>query len=153
VWWDFEDCDIPAGIPATNVSNNIISGLRTRGFKGPVSIDAYGDTWQLSRSTQEALASTGISLHHLPSSRKNLASDRTLMLDLVLWTVDHPPPAHLFVISTDSDLSSALHSLRMKNYNVLLACNSHSASPALLAAASVVWQWGKLARGEGLVAQ
>ncbi|EFJ18814.1 hypothetical protein SELMODRAFT_419609 [Selaginella moellendorffii] len=89
----------------------------------------------------------------LRRARKNLSSDRTLMLDLVLWTVDDPPPAHLFVTSTDSDLSSAFHLLRMKNYNVLLACNSHAASLALLAAASAVWQWGKLAREEGPVAQ
>ncbi|EFJ11575.1 hypothetical protein SELMODRAFT_426280 [Selaginella moellendorffii] len=79
----------------------------------------------------------GISLHHLPSSHKNLSSDQTLMLDLVLWTVDVPPPVHLFVTSKDSDLSSALHSLRMKNYNVLLACNSRAA----FATASAVWQW------------
>lgn len=67
VWWDFENCNVPVGIEVYKVGVNIVSGLRMCGFKGPVSISAYGDILQLSRSTQEALASTGIRLHHIPS--------------------------------------------------------------------------------------
>lgn len=67
VWWDFENCGVPKEIEKYYVSSNITSGLRNSGFRGPVSIHGYGDTIQLSRKVQEALTSTGISLHHVPS--------------------------------------------------------------------------------------
>ncbi|KAL2645481.1 hypothetical protein R1flu_013068 [Riccia fluitans] len=151
VWWDCENCNVPQGIEVYRVGINIVSGLRLSGFKGTVSISAYGDTLQLSRSTQEALASTGIRLHHVPSGGKD-SSDRALLVDLLLWTFDHPPPAHLFLISGDRDFSNALHRLRMRNYNILLACpHGTTVSPALLGAATHVWQWNSLVRGEGLL--
>lgn len=34
--------------------------------KGPIAIYAYGDVVQLSRSSQEALVASGISLNHVP---------------------------------------------------------------------------------------
>ncbi|KAG6542739.1 hypothetical protein Mapa_015814 [Marchantia paleacea] len=151
VWWDFENCNVPQGIEVYKVGVNIVSGLRLSGFKGPVSISAYGDTVQLSRTTQEALAATGIRLHHIPSGGKD-SSDRALLVDLILWTLEHPPPAHLFLISGDRDFSNALHRLRMRNYNILLACPAGTTvSPALLGAATHVWQWNSLVRGEGLL--
>lgn len=79
------------------------------------------------------------------------STDRALLVDLILWTVEHPPPAHLFLISGDRDFSDMLHRLRMKNYNILLACPSGGVvSPALLGAATHVWRWNSLVRGEGL---
>jgi hypothetical protein len=69
VWWDFENCHIPVGFEVHKVGYNIVSGLRTSGFKGPVSIAAYGDILQISRSAQEALTSTGIRLCHVPCGR------------------------------------------------------------------------------------
>lgn len=80
------------------------------------------------------------------------SSDRALLVDLILWTLEHPPPAHLFLISGDRDFSNALHRLRMRNYNILLACPAGTTvSPALLGAATHVWQWNSLVRGEGLL--
>ncbi|KAJ7546065.1 hypothetical protein O6H91_08G023000 [Diphasiastrum complanatum] len=155
VWWDFENCNVPTGIPAHKVSLNIVSALRMSGFKGPVTIAAYGDTLQLSRSVQEALCSTGIQIHHVPSGGKESdSSDRAILVDLILWTIDHPPPAHLFLISGDRDFSNTLHRLRMRNYNILLACPTGAHLSATLAgAASNVWQWNSLVRGEGLLAR
>ncbi|XP_024534961.1 uncharacterized protein LOC9657426 isoform X3 [Selaginella moellendorffii] len=154
VWWDFENCNVPYGIDAHRVGLNIVSGLRSSGFKGPVSISGYGDMLQLSRCVQESLSATGIRLHHVPSGGKESeSSDRALLMDLILWTIENPPPAHLFLISGDRDFSTALHKLRMRNYNVLLACPAGAyISPSLLGAASRVWYWNSLVRGEALVA-
>lgn len=74
-----------------------------------------------------------------------------ILVDLMLWTIDHPPPAHVLLISGDGDFANVLHKLKMKNYNILLACLAGQAvSPGLLAAASSVWKWSSLVRGEGL---
>lgn len=66
VWWDFENCNVPAGINVFKVAHSITAAVRANGIKGPVQITAFGDTLQLSRANQEALSSTGISLTHIP---------------------------------------------------------------------------------------
>ncbi|KAJ4965970.1 hypothetical protein NE237_017819 [Protea cynaroides] len=149
VWWDFENCSVPAGINVFRVTQRITSALRGKGIKGPVTITAFGDVMQLSRSNQEALSSTGVCLNHIPNGGKNSA-DRSLLLDLVYWVSQNPPPAHLFLISGDRDFANVLHRLRMNNYNILLA-STDSAPSVLCSAASIVWQWNALLRGESLI--
>ncbi|KAL5973582.1 hypothetical protein ACLOJK_030235 [Asimina triloba] len=149
VWWDIENCAVPNGVSVYKVPQGITAALRANGIKGPVSITAFGDMTQLARSNQEALASTGICLTHVPHSGKNSA-DRSLLVDLVYWASQNPPPAHIFLISGDRDFANVLHRLRMNNYNILLA--SITISPGVLnSAATVMWQWHELLRGENLI--
>lgn len=65
------------------------------------------------------------------------------------WVSQNPPPAHLFLISGDKDFASILHQLRMNNYNILLA-SPGSAREVLCSAASIMWNWNALVRGENL---
>ncbi|KAI4365502.1 hypothetical protein MLD38_021482 [Melastoma candidum] len=148
VWWDFENCNIPAGVNVYRIGQSIINAVRCNGIKGPVQITAYGDVLQLSRTKQEALSSSGINMTHVPNGGKNSA-DRLLLVDLMCWVSQNPPPAHLFLISGDRDFAGILHRLRMNNYNVLLA-SPESASGVLCSAASIMWHWNSLVRGENL---
>ncbi|GMI99378.1 Mitochondrial Nuclease2 [Hibiscus trionum] len=148
VWWDFENCSPPAGFNAFKIAHMITSAVRANGIKGPVQITAFGDISQLSRTNQEALSATGVNLSHVPNGGKNSA-DRSLLVDLLCWVSQNPPPAHLFLISGDRDFASVLHRLRMNNYNVLLA-TSESAPGVLRSAASVMWNWNTLLKGENL---
>lgn len=95
VWWDFENCNIPAGVNVFKIAHSITAAVRANGIKGPLQITAFGDVSQLARSNQEALSSTGINLAHIPNGGKNSA-DRSLLLDLMYWVSQNPPPAHLF---------------------------------------------------------
>ena len=71
------------------------------------------------------------------------------MADLVYWIAQNPPPVHFFLISGDKDFANILHRLRMSNYNVLLACPSNATS-VLCSAATIMWPWDGLVRGEDL---
>ncbi|KAM0025574.1 putative NYN domain, limkain-b1-type, meiosis regulator and mRNA stability factor 1 [Helianthus debilis subsp. tardiflorus] len=148
VWWDFENCQVPCNVNVYKVTHFITSAVRSVGIKGPIQITAFGDVVQLSRSNQEALSSTGINLTHIPNGGKNSA-DRSLLVDLMYWVSQNPPPAHLFLISGDRDFASTLHRLRMNNYNVLLA-STDNAPAVLCSAASIMWQWTSLVKGENL---
>ncbi|CAI9763433.1 unnamed protein product [Fraxinus pennsylvanica] len=148
VWWDFENCDLPCNVNVFRVAQFITSAVRANGIKGPIQITAFGDIMQLSRANQEALSATGVNLNHIPSGGKNSA-DRSLLVDLMYWVSQNPPPAHLFLISGDRGFAGILHRLRMKNYNILLA--SPDGAPSVLrSAASIMWQWNALVRGENL---
>ncbi|XP_059307914.1 uncharacterized protein LOC132059346 isoform X1 [Lycium ferocissimum] len=149
VWWDFENCSPPAGVNVFKIAQSITTAIRTNGIKGPIHITAFGDVLQLSRINQEALSSTGINLAHIPHGGKNSA-DRSLLVDLMYWVSQNPPPAHLFLISGDRDFAGILHRLRMNNYNILLA-SPESAPSVLCSAASIMWQWNALLKGEDLM--
>ncbi|XP_027079387.1 uncharacterized protein [Coffea arabica] len=146
VWWDFENCNVPAGTNVFKVAPAITAAIRANGIKGPIQITAFGDVMQLSRVNQEAFSSTGMNLTHIPRGGKNSA-DRSLLVDLMYWVSQNPPPAHLFLISGDRDFAGILHRLRMNNYNILLA-SSHGASSVLCSAASIMWHWNSLLKGE-----
>ncbi|GMI68621.1 Mitochondrial Nuclease2 [Hibiscus trionum] len=148
VWWDFENCTVSAYVNVFKIANTITAALRANGIMGPLRITAFGDISQLSRATQEALSSTGVNLYHVPNDGKNSA-DRLLLVDLLSWVSQNPPPAHLFLISSDRDYATVLHKLRMNNYNILLA-SRESAPNVLCSAASIMWNWGALLKGEEL---
>uniref|UniRef100_A0A0D9XX63 HTH OST-type domain-containing protein n=1 Tax=Leersia perrieri TaxID=77586 RepID=A0A0D9XX63_9ORYZ len=147
VWWDFENCQIPNGLNPCRVAPRVTAALRAAGIRGPLSITAFGDVIQLTRNAQEDLLTTGISISHVPHSGKN-SSDRSFMADLVYWIAQNPPPAHFFLISGDKDFANILHRLRMSNYNILLACPTNTASSVLCSAATIMWPWEALVKGE-----
>ncbi|KAL9239787.1 hypothetical protein vseg_014074 [Gypsophila vaccaria] len=145
VWWDIENCQVPKGSDAHSIAQNITAALSKLDYGGSVSISAYGDTNRIPSSIQQALSSTGISLNHVPAGVKD-ASDKKILVDMLFWAVDNPSPANYLLISGDRDFANALHQLRMRRYNILLA-QPLKASHALLAAAKSVWLWTSLVVG------
>ncbi|XP_061367239.1 uncharacterized protein LOC133310339 [Gastrolobium bilobum] len=145
VWWDIENCHVPRGCDPHAIAQNISSALVRMNYCGPVSISAYGDTTRITASVQHALSSTGISLNHVPAGVKD-ASDKKILVDMLFWAVDNPAPANYLLISGDRDFSNALHQLRMRRYNILLA-QPQKASAPLVAAAKSVWLWTSLLAG------
>ncbi|PIN14841.1 hypothetical protein CDL12_12527 [Handroanthus impetiginosus] len=145
VWWDIENCHVPKTCDPHTIAQNISSALVKMNYCGPVSISAYGDTTRISPAVQQALNSTGIALNHVPAGVKD-ASDKKILVDMLFWAVDNPAPANYLLISGDRDFSNALHQLRMRRYNILLA-QPQKASAPLLAAAKSVWLWTSLSAG------
>ncbi|KAF5733433.1 hypothetical protein HS088_TW17G00976 [Tripterygium wilfordii] len=145
VWWDIENCHVPKASDPHAIAQNISSALAKMNYCGPVSISAYGDTNRLPNTVQKALSSTGIALNHVPTGVKD-ASDKKILVDMLFWAVDNPAPANYLLISGDRDFSNALHQLRMRRYNILLA-QPQKASAPLIAAAKNIWLWTSLVAG------
>ncbi|PUZ73115.1 hypothetical protein GQ55_2G449000 [Panicum hallii var. hallii] len=80
------------------------------------------------------------------------ASDKKILVDMLIWAIDNPPPANYLLISGDRDFSNALHKLVMRRYNILLA-QPPNVSQALTAAAKHVWLWKSLVAGEPPLAE
>jgi hypothetical protein len=74
------------------------------------------------------------------------ASDKKILVDILFWAVDNPAPANFMLISADRDFSNALHQLRMRRYNILLA-QPQKASVPLMSAAKTLWLWTSLSAG------
>ncbi|KAF7014575.1 hypothetical protein CFC21_028556 [Triticum aestivum] len=146
VWWDIENCAVPRSCDPQLIVQNMSSALATAGYRGPISVSAYGDTHQIAHNVQHALSSTGVSLHHVPAGIKD-ASDKKILVDMLFWAIDNPPPANYLLISGDRDFSHAIHKLKMRRYNILLA-QPPNVSQTLTAAAKSVWLWKSLVAGE-----
>jgi hypothetical protein len=67
VWWDIENCCVPRSCDPQLIVQNMSSALATAGYRGPISVSAYGDTHQIPHNVQHALSSTGVSLNHVPA--------------------------------------------------------------------------------------
>lgn len=66
---------------------------------------------------------------------------------MLFWALDNPPPATFMLISSgDRDFSNALHQLRVRRYNILLA-QPQKGSAVLVHAARTVWLWTSLSAG------
>ncbi|KAD3067513.1 hypothetical protein E3N88_35393 [Mikania micrantha] len=145
VWWDIENCQVPKGCEPHSIAQNIRSALVDMNYCGPVSIYAYGDTNRIPASVQQGLNTTGIALNHVPAGVKD-ASNKKILVDMLFWALDNPAPCNYLLICGDRDFSNALHQLRMRKYNILLA-QPQKASLSLVAAAKCVWQWTSLLAG------
>lgn len=88
VWWDFENCGIPNGVNVCRLAPRVAAALRAAGIRGPLSITAFGDVLQLSRSAQEALAATGVAISHVPRSYVLVPAPPTPLI--VLRSVSFP---------------------------------------------------------------
>ncbi|KAH7372892.1 hypothetical protein KP509_17G027300 [Ceratopteris richardii] len=160
VFWDLNRCGVGDAqvddsvedgteTDAFYVAPNIVHMLRYSGFSGPISIRAYGNTRSFSNHrVTEALVSTGVDLHHISGGMKYLC--KHLILDMLLWIRENPPPAHMLLISGDKELANVLHKLRMRGYDVLLAHPEGDLPRELASAATQVWTWDGLAKGTGL---
>ncbi|KAE8671241.1 germin-like protein 5-1 [Hibiscus syriacus] len=135
------------GGDVTGTFNTAASTAATSCGGGPAEpqyVSAKTSVWWDIENCQQALSSTGIALNHVPAGVKD-ASDKKILVDM-FWAVDNPAPANYLLISGDRDFSNALHQLRMRRYNILLA-QPMKASVPLVAAAKSVWLWMSLSAG------
>ncbi|KAL6593996.1 hypothetical protein ACP70R_048897 [Stipagrostis hirtigluma subsp. patula] len=150
VWWDIDRCAVPRGrCDPHRIAHNVIAALAAAGYAGPVSIAAYGDAARVAPPVLHALSATGICINHVPAGSKD-TSDKRMLVDMLFWAFDNPPPGNYLVISGDRDFSDLLHRLRMKRYDILVVRPSNASSQVLAAAAKSVWLWETLAAGEML---
>ncbi|CAH2065784.1 unnamed protein product [Thlaspi arvense] len=82
VFWDMEDCPIPEGLNPHSVYRNIRAALANKGYRGEVTITAYGDKNQIPGYFESA----GISL--IPAGDK-YARFRRMRLDFWSPTIEN----------------------------------------------------------------
>ncbi|KAL4074503.1 NYN domain-containing protein [Scleroderma yunnanense] len=142
IFWDYENCCPPAtqGL-GYDVVNNI--GRMARVFGCVVTFKAYLDI-----SAQQTLKATtfrselqlsGVSIIDCPHIGRKEVVDKMIMVDMLTFAMDHPPPATVFLITSDRDYAYAVSTLRLRKYRVILITPKVTA--CLEAQASAVVDW------------
>lgn len=84
------------------------------------------------------LQSSGVSLTDCPHNGRKDAADKMILVDMMAFALDNPPPATIVLISGDRDFVYALSTLRNRRYNIVLIVPNKGASIILRSQANAV---------------
>ncbi|KAI3662539.1 hypothetical protein MP638_000649 [Amoeboaphelidium occidentale] len=142
VFWDFENCPPPTGMPGYVVVDNIRNVIHNFGhvtlFKAYLEI---GDSVGSKKALRSELQSSGVSLTDTPHNGRKDAADKMIMVDMLAFAIDNPPPATIVLISGDKDFVYALSTLRNRRYNIVLIVPSKGAPIILRSQANTILEW------------
>ncbi|KAJ7219081.1 NYN domain-containing protein [Mycena pura] len=142
IFWDYENCHAPSNVSG----HEVVSGIRNvahrygsvKYFKAYMEItDAR--TFNRALSLRSELQSSGVSLTDCPHNGRKDVADQMIMVDMLAYAMDHPPPATLLLISSDRDFSYAVAVLRLRKYDIVVI--SLMAHASLNSQASVWLDW------------
>ncbi|XP_020880439.1 uncharacterized protein LOC9313784 [Arabidopsis lyrata subsp. lyrata] len=117
VFWDVNDCGIPYGYKAVEVSNNIRLALKKMNYLGAVTIYAYGDRKQIVDNLE-------------PTAIEKTPCDRTerlelILLDMFVQAIENRSTANFMLIAGDIsqnfEVAFGMNRLHMAGNNILLA--------------------------------
>ncbi|KAH9853992.1 NYN domain-containing protein [Lenzites betulinus] len=142
VFWDYENCALPATEPSYMIVNKIRQFAHQYG--SVKSFKAYVEyTEQTSLKTmalRSELQSCGVSLIDCPHNGRKDVADKMMMVDMMAHAIDNPPPATIILISGDRDFVYAVSILSLRQYKIILLAprNAHS---GLKGQADAVYNW------------
>jgi hypothetical protein len=142
VFWDLENIAIRSGSTATSTVKSLRYALSTFGvMHGSIYVYGARDMSSKGYETIRAdLTANGCHLIDTPHDGKKEMADKMLIADVLLWAMDHPPPAKIVLLTGDEDMSYIMHRLRAKGFKIVLVLPS-GPLPRLRAAASMQIMW------------
>ncbi|KZT28230.1 hypothetical protein NEOLEDRAFT_1058893, partial [Neolentinus lepideus HHB14362 ss-1] len=142
IFWDYENVRAPSTIAGDVLSGNIRSVAHQYGFVAL--FRAYIDLVLLvspkSAIHRSALQTSGVTLVDCPHNGRKDVADKMIIVDMLAFALDHPPPATIILISGDCDFAYAVSTLRLRGYNVVLIAPK-SASSSIKSVSSLVLDW------------
>ncbi|KAJ3053606.1 hypothetical protein HK097_003873 [Rhizophlyctis rosea] len=140
IFWDFENCPPPTNVPGYAVVDSIRRVVHHFGC-----ITLFKAYLQISETTKKSLRSelqsSGVSLTDTPHNARKDAADKMILVDMLAFAIDNPPPATIVLISGDRDFVYALSTLRNRRYNIILIVPNKGASVILKSQANAILEW------------
>jgi hypothetical protein len=137
-----QNCPPPSGMPGYVVVENIRRVIHHFGqitsFKAYLEINESKD-WK--RALRSELQSSGVSLTDCPHNGRKDAADKMIMVDMLAFAIDNPPPATIVLISGDRDFVYALSTLRNRRYTIVLIVPNKGAPIILRSQANAILEW------------
>ncbi|EPZ35526.1 NYN, limkain-b1-type domain-containing protein [Rozella allomycis CSF55] len=141
IFWDLENCPPPTGMPGYVVVENIRKAVHHFGniclFKAYLEISER----EHKKSLRSELQSSGVSLTDCPHNGQKDSADKMILVDMLSFALDNPPPATIVLISGDKDFVYGLATLRNRKYSVVLIVPNKGAPIILRTQASTILEW------------
>ncbi|KAF7440753.1 hypothetical protein PC9H_001101 [Pleurotus ostreatus] len=142
IFWDYENC------PASSSTSGylLVNQIRELALMyGIIKIfKAYVECSEQLRAQilRSELQSSGVSLTDCPHMGKKDVADKMMIVDMMIYAMDHPGPRTIIIISGDRDYAYAAALLRMRRFQVVVISTSGSGvSNGLAAQASACYDW------------
>ncbi|KAI0085469.1 NYN domain-containing protein [Irpex rosettiformis] len=143
VFWDYENCEIPAATDGFIVAN----GIRriAHNYGSVKAFRAYSAMPEVSSLRTAAIRSDlqacGVSIIDSPHNGRKDTADKMMMVDMLAFANDNASPATIVLISGDGDFLYAVSTLRLRKYDVILLAPSQCSHLGLKAQATAVYDW------------
>ncbi|KAI0646826.1 NYN domain-containing protein [Trametes meyenii] len=142
IFWDYENCALPATEPFYAIVNNIRRLAHQHGsvktFKAYLQYPEQTSTKSIGLRSE--LQSCGVSLIDCPHNGRKDVADKMMMVDMMAHAIDNPAPATIILISGDRDFVYAVSILGLRQYRVILLAPK-GATGGLTAQADLVYSW------------
>jgi hypothetical protein len=129
---------MPGYVVVDNIRNVIHNFGHVTSFKAYLEINDNSGT---KRALRSELQSSGVSLTDTPHNGRKDAADKMIMVDMLAFALDNPPPATIVLISGDKDFVYALSTLRNRKYKIVLIVPSKGAPIILRSQANTILEW------------
>lgn len=141
IFWDYENCEIPAVADSFLVTDGI---RRIAHQYGNVKVfRAYLEVSDKDSSRSQALRSDlqacGVTLIDCPHNGRKDVADKMMMVDIVAHAIDNPPST-VMLITGDRDFVYAVSTMRNRKYRVVLLAPP-AAHASLKSQATFVYEW------------
>ncbi|CAD5329566.1 NYN domain limkain-b1-type [Arabidopsis thaliana x Arabidopsis arenosa] len=124
VFWDVEDYPIPAGLHPRSIRRRIVKDVKKYGCDAEVSIHAYANDNTVSVTMRRQFSAAGIKLEVFTQAGDKYARHCSLYGDIMLWSLENPPPSNIIVIAKiiDDDLADRIGCLTtVWSYGLLIS--------------------------------
>ncbi|EJD51940.1 hypothetical protein AURDEDRAFT_181512 [Auricularia subglabra TFB-10046 SS5] len=136
VFWDIENCAIPATVHGGAAVSYIESVAREYGICSP--FRAYSSVIDgISYQKKSDLITAGVSL--IPTHVK--MADHVLITDMLEWAFENPTSSTIVLVTGDRDFSYTISLLRRRGIRVVLIAPKAAAHSPLAAQAARVVEW------------
>ncbi|KAL0947150.1 hypothetical protein HGRIS_013278 [Hohenbuehelia grisea] len=143
IFWDLENCSAASSISAYSLVENIRNLAHTFGILK--SFKAYVDVAQQpsisSLNYRAELQSSGVSVTDCPHLGQENVVDQMIIVDMLTYAMDHPPPALVLLISGERGFAYAVSMLRARRYDVVVMSAPGLGTSHLMHLSSVYFEW------------
>lgn len=142
VFWDYENCHPPSHMTGYDLVKKIRAVAHRFGniksFKAYLELSDQHSPRSL--GIRSELQASGVSLIDCPRNGRKDVADKMILVDMLVYAIDNPPPATIVLISGDRDFVYAVSILRLRCYQVVVVAlpGIHA---SLKAQASVYLNW------------
>ncbi|KAG6866075.1 hypothetical protein C0991_008827 [Blastosporella zonata] len=77
-------------------------------------------TFSKSLALRSELQASGVSLTDCPHNGRKDVADKMMLVDMLAYAIDKPPPSTIILISGDRDFAYAVSTLRLRRYRVVI---------------------------------
>ena len=138
MFWDAETVRIPSRYSAREMYEKLRTALQDYG-RCRDGIRIIGDL-QCQRRLCSELMDMGCWLFDVPPNGKPNRADGIIVVEIMAFALDHPPPATIILITGDSDYGYPLSKLRARGYRIILIVPS-AVKASLKLSADVILEW------------